>query len=200
MPKDKTATHKKLLPIVKDEFITYGYEKASVNRIAATANMSGAGLYRHFKDKEDMFRSLVADTISDLEQMAVTSQEQVQSSEDMPQFFSDEWIDTLLVFIYAHFDGFKLLVCCSAGSHYEHFVDDMIDSEAETCKTIYQKIIHDKNCDPTVSDEEWHLVSSMYIRALFDVVRYDYSREQAEAHLQSLKRILFPGWKALFEL
>lgn len=31
--------------------------------------------------------------------------------------------------LYRHFDAFKLLACCSAGTHYEHFVHDYVMEE-----------------------------------------------------------------------
>ena len=42
MPRDKTDTHNKLLPCIKQEFLEHGYEKASMQNIARRAGITAA--------------------------------------------------------------------------------------------------------------------------------------------------------------
>ena len=63
MPRDKTATYERISRCMKEEFLAFGYEKASLNRVSAKVGITTAGLYKHFKNKEDMFFSLVKDTL-----------------------------------------------------------------------------------------------------------------------------------------
>ncbi|NDI33566.1 TetR/AcrR family transcriptional regulator [Chengkuizengella sediminis] len=42
-----------------NEFITRGYEKASINHILKMANMSKGSFYYHFKNKEDLYFHLI---------------------------------------------------------------------------------------------------------------------------------------------
>ncbi|MDP5273279.1 TetR/AcrR family transcriptional regulator [Chengkuizengella axinellae] len=42
-----------------NEFIARGYEKASINKILKTANMSKGSFYYHFKNKEDLYFHLI---------------------------------------------------------------------------------------------------------------------------------------------
>ena len=63
MARDKTATYEKIIRCMKEEFLTFGYEKASLNRVSAKVGITTAGLYKHFNNKEDMFFSLVKDTL-----------------------------------------------------------------------------------------------------------------------------------------
>lgn len=46
------------LALARLEFATYGYSKASTNRIVEQSGMARGSLYYHFKDKEDLFRSI----------------------------------------------------------------------------------------------------------------------------------------------
>ena len=52
MPRDKTATYEKIIRCMKEEFLAFGYEKASLNRVSAKVGITTAGLYKHFKNKE----------------------------------------------------------------------------------------------------------------------------------------------------
>jgi AcrR family transcriptional regulator len=49
----------KILAAAADEFATYGYAGASLNRIIATAGISKGSLYYYFDDKADLFASVV---------------------------------------------------------------------------------------------------------------------------------------------
>ena len=55
MPRDKTDTHNKLLPCIKQEFWSMDMKKASMQNIARRAGITAAGIYRHFPSKEAMF-------------------------------------------------------------------------------------------------------------------------------------------------
>ena len=77
MPRDKTATYEKISRCMKEEFLAYGYEKASLNRVSAKVGITTAGLYKHFKNKEDMFFSLVKDTLDAFHSVAASSTHQM---------------------------------------------------------------------------------------------------------------------------
>jgi AcrR family transcriptional regulator len=56
---DKSFEHKqKLLDAAVEEFVAYGYESASINRILDKAGMSKGQFYYHFKNKESLYFSL----------------------------------------------------------------------------------------------------------------------------------------------
>ena len=56
MPRDKTVTYEKIIRCMKEEFLAFGYAKASLNRVSAKVGITTAGLYKHFKNKEDLIR------------------------------------------------------------------------------------------------------------------------------------------------
>lgn len=198
MPRDKTATHEKLIPIVSDEFLTYGYEKASVNHIAKRAGMSAAGLYRHYTDKEAMFASLVDETVSGFDSLCREWERGISKGEDEKDPFGAGWTNSLLDFVYDHFTGFKLLICRSAGSKYEGFEEELIRREEESSKNYAAMLKRAEKNAVTVTDEQWHLVATLYVRALMEIVRHDMKREEAEAHIRFVREFLYPGMKRLF--
>ena len=59
MPRDKTASHEKIVDAAMREFQEKGYEQASMKAVADAVGMTSAALYRHFENKQDMFASLV---------------------------------------------------------------------------------------------------------------------------------------------
>ena len=62
-------TEAKLLASAKSEFLEKGYAKASLRKICANAGMTTGALYFFFKDKEDLFRSIVEKPFRELLEM-----------------------------------------------------------------------------------------------------------------------------------
>ena len=56
MPRDKTDSHIRIIQAATEEFLEKGFQNASTRSIAARAGITSGGLYRHFKDKEEMFK------------------------------------------------------------------------------------------------------------------------------------------------
>ena len=63
MPRDKSDSHVRIIAAAKAEFLKHGFKNASMRRIAANADITASGLYKHFKNKEEMFAFLVQPVI-----------------------------------------------------------------------------------------------------------------------------------------
>ena len=59
MPRDKKESHERIILAARTEFLKKGFEKASIRRIASSAKLTSAALYRHFPSKHEMFSYLV---------------------------------------------------------------------------------------------------------------------------------------------
>ena len=59
MPKDKTESHDLIIKVAKQEFLEKGFMNVSMREIGKKVGLTQAALYRHFKNKEDMFNCLV---------------------------------------------------------------------------------------------------------------------------------------------
>lgn len=116
MPRDKTEAHKRIIKAATSEFLEYGFEGASMRRIAENSGITAGALYKHFKNKEDMFSALVEPTINEL--MAKYQEfcehgYDVMKCGDVQQLWNESESETkwLMSFIYDHFETFRLLVC-----------------------------------------------------------------------------------------
>ena len=196
MPKDKAETNSKIIRYVREEFLTYGYEKASLNRVSAKVGITTAGLYKHFKNKEDMFHYLVKDVLEDFERVINGDIDQMETQSDYNPFDSN-WADFWVNFIYDHFEGLQLLLCCSKGSPYESFEEDLIRKETEA-NIEYARIIQENTgIHQKVSDMQWHILATAYIHLIFEIVRHNMTKDEATEHLQFVSKLLYPGWKQL---
>ena len=199
MPRDKTATYEKIIRCMKEEFLTFGYEKASLNRVSAKVGITTAGLYKHFKNKEDMFFSLVKDTLDAFHSVAASSTHQMETETEYNPF-DDDWAMFWVDFIYKHYVGVKLLICCSKGSAYENFEEDLLRKEAEANKEYADILRASGKMKKEISDMQWHILATAYVHLIFEVVRHDMTREEAIDHMQFVRDLLYPGWRQIYGL
>ena len=199
MPRDKTATYEKIIRCMKEEFLTFGYEKASLNRVSAKVGITTAGLYKHFKNKEDMFFSLVKDTLDAFHSVAASSTHQMETENEYNPF-DDDWAMFWVDFIYKNYAGVKLLICCSKGSAYENFEEDLIRKEAEANKEYADILRTSGKMKKEISDMQWHILATAYVHLIFEVVRHDMTREEAIDHMQFVRDLLYPGWRQIYGL
>lgn len=111
-----------LLSSGKDQFLAYGFEKASLRTICKKAGLTTGAFYNHFSGKEDLFSSLVEPMIHGFRKMYqdVISQELA----DLTTGVENEL--TSITYAIEHKDEFRLLFECSKGTKYEGFKEYLI--------------------------------------------------------------------------
>ena len=199
MPRDKKATNEKIIRCMKEEFLAFGYEKASLNRVSAKVGITTAGLYRHFKNKEDMFFCLVKDTLDAFHSVTAGSTHQMETEKEYNPFDAD-WAMFWVDFIYEHYDGVKLLICCAKGSAYESFEEDLIRKEAKANREYANILRSSGKMIKDISDMQWHILATAYVHLIFEVARHDMTREEATEHMQFVRDLLYPGWRQIYGL
>jgi len=107
MPRDKTANHVRLMAAARAEFLELGFEKASMRSIGERCGMTAAGIYRHCRDKEDLFDQLVSPAAGRLNTWLKEHVERyvntVESSRE--PLWRDSWIDMMRKVVYPHMAG-----------------------------------------------------------------------------------------------
>lgn len=202
MPKDKTDSHIRIIEAAKKEFLEYGYNDASLRRIAARANIQVSGLYKHFSDKEEMFASLVEPAIKgfydlyhEIENEYFGSMDQIT---DDYEWDGDNETVRMMRFVYDHLEEFKLLVLHSGGTKYEDFTHEVAKLEEEVTMR-YMEELKEKGCDIiTVDPLELHLLTTAYVESVFQPVVHGLEREKAMHFALTLQEFYRPAWKTLF--
>ncbi len=204
MPKDKTETHERILPVARKIFLEKGFEKASMRDIASEAGLTAAGLYRHFADKEAMFCALVDPVLEELEQW-YSATKQIDYDYLDQENLDGMWaagneLRLMVDLVYEHFEEFKLLLCCSAGTKYAWFLHDMVMLEQK--ETLAYLEAAKKRGVPVkeIDAKELHLLMTAYTNALFEVVIHDFTKEEAIHYLDTLHQFFVPGWRNILGL
>lgn len=194
-----------IIRIATKEFLTYGYQNASLRRIAAEAGTSTNSIYVRFRDKEGLFREIVRPVADTFFQMYVGESNYFeQNTPDMPYeemlCYSFEAVKPLLDYVYEHFDSFKLLICCANGTYYSDFIHDLAKVEAESTMHYLQAVHNEAFSTGKISLKFLHMVSSAYLSGFFEIVKHDMSREEAGIYVEQLQKFFYSGWKDIFEI
>lgn len=197
MPKDKTESHNRIIPAAMQEFMEKGFQNASTRSIAARAGMTSGGLYRHFKDKEDMFAALVEPAVKEFNSWMDAHIRRGYGgalSGDFEAMWKDNEIDMIREVVYPNLDAFRLILCCSQGTRYENFINDLVVEHQKIMMDVFDKLRAQGVPVKDVSEEELHILMSAYTTAMLEPVAHNYPLEKAMHHLKTIEEFFMPGW------
>ena len=199
MPRDKTANHIKIMAAAKAEFMEVGFDRASMRSIAGRCGMTAAGIYRHCRDKEDLFDQIVSPAVERINEWidahvaryidAVNQDERMQ--------WRDSEIDMMRELVYPNMEEYHLLLAKSQGSKYENFLHDLTERHQEQLLGYMPMLKAQGYAVWNIKPEELHLLLSAYITAIFEPVVHNYTMEDALRCLKTVEAFFLPGWKQL---
>ena len=199
MPRDKTENHGKILKAAREEFLEMGYEKASMRRIGERCGMTAAGIYRHCRDKSDLFEILVLPAVERLKNWSDLHAARYDEllKQKKKSVWMDSNIDMMRELVYPNMDDYYLLIVKSQGTKYESFLHDMTEKSQQKMLEYLGKLRENGKELPEIKPQELHLLLTAYITALFEPVIHRYTYEEAIGALDTLERFFLPGWKQL---
>ncbi|MCR5103314.1 MAG: TetR/AcrR family transcriptional regulator [Eubacterium sp.] len=204
MPRDKTLSHIKVNRAIKEEFLEKGFEAASIRSIGARAGMTSAGLYRHYADKEAMYSAMVDPLIEEMRKWTRRHTEKKYSLIDKNaggvDLFGESFVDLIREVILPRRDEFILLMTCSAGTKYENFIHEYVQSNQ---KEFLEAIRYLKdNGYPTidVDEEEVHMLLSAYLTACFEPIIHGVDESKIDKYLNTIQEFFMPGWLKIMGL
>lgn len=191
-----------ILESAKQEFLSNGYEKASLKEICARAHVTTGALYKRYSGKEELFRAVVADTVADLnaiyEQKYVfdfskVSDEALIKAWEMDEAYMMWWFR----FLYERHEGFVLLLKCAEGTSYSNFQHDWVEKMTDATYGYYQEAYRRKLTEVYVSESEMHILLTAFWATIYEPFIHDYSLDQLEEHCRLVCRIF--DWNRTFQ-
>jgi len=201
MIRDKELHHRSILEAAMAEFLEYGFNDASMRRIASAAGMSASGLYKHFAGKEDMFAALVEPAYQGLLALfrqEADAQEQFVGTGDLSCWDTGSDAKLAVDYIYDHLDAFCLIVCKSQGTKYETFLHDLAVLEEETTLSFMRNLKAQGVKINDFREKELHLLTTANVNAVFQTVEHGFTREEAMHYADTLDRFFSKAWKEFF--
>ena len=202
--KDEEAVGQ-ILECAKEEFMQKGFADASMRTIAEKAGFTTGMLYSRFADKNELFSALVKEGADKLYSYFADVQEEfaefpaAQQVTEMQTYTSGK-MRTVLDIIYEYFDTFKLIVCHSAGSSYERYIDRMIEYETDSTERFMRVLQKNGTSVETVRRDINHMLASALFNGIFEVVAHDFPKEDALEYVDAVCEFFYAGWDKLMGL
>ncbi len=193
----------KILESAKEEFLQKGFANASLREICQKAGVTTGALYKRFSGKEKLFAAVLEPTIKDIHVLSESveennyehlKREEMQLVWDMSEETHKRWIE----FLYARYDGFKLLLCCSEGSEYSTFLNDFISKNTKHTHAFIEKAFLYGHTITQIDEDELHILLTAYWSTLFETIIHDFPKEKALQHCSIITK--FFNWQAVLGL
>lgn len=191
-----------ILEAGKKEFLVHGFQSASMRRIAASVDATTGAIYRYYADKEALFDALVSEPAETMlaHYRAEHEDFQLMSPTEQVRHLGPErtvGVNWMIEFIYDHYDAFKLIACSSAGTRWEHYIDELTRVEVEGTEPFLATLAACGKTVRTLDNELIHIVANMLFSGIFEAVMHDMPREKALEYMQSLEDFYAAGWERL---
>lgn len=192
-------TKEKLLSSAKTEFMEKGYAKASLRKICANASVTTGALYFFFKDKEDVFRSIVENPLRELLEIVQEHFDEHAELFSAPDAYThtagdhEDFVQLLIHHLYANRDAFLLLLTKSQGTTFENFVDDVVEMMEQGYRTMAEHMA-EKTPGTKVNSYMLHWMTHMNIGAFVHLLTHEPEEQMALQHMQKIMEYLISGW------
>lgn len=197
-------TRQLLLQCAKKEFMEKGYSKASLRSICKEAGVTTGALYFFFQDKDDLFCSLVSDSMMQIMKLIKEHQE-LEENETKEEIISSNHdmeserilVEVLVHEMYRNRDEMLLLVNGAQGSSLENAVDRIID-EMDAHNLHLARATCQELGIPMLEENLVHWMSHNQIDMFLYMLKHIETEEQALAFGRQAMTYLVTGWFALF--
>ena len=200
-----TGTRERIREVGKKEFLSKGFKDASLNHIVAEAGFTKGAFYGYYPDKAALFEDLVSEAADGLLEQFKQAQDAhfdlipADKTADS-RALSTEYLRVFIAYVYEHFDSFKLVLCCSDGTKYENYVNELVELEVSRSEQYYALLRERGKLEGSVSCDLHHMITSAYFTAAFETVVHDMPREKALAYIEELAAFFNAGWDGILRL
>lgn len=199
--KEGLTTINNILNSAKAEFLQKGFKDASLRNIAKQAGVTTGAIYGYFKDKDEIFVTLVKDVLNGFFDLIKEVEEEernlIKEGMGFPsQIFSAKNSHLrYLKYLYDNYDICKLVIMCSAGSSVENFMDQFMEKSLQELNELIQSLKINSNIDEFTI----HIIVEFYIKSITEFIKHDVPYETAVKQFENINTFFFAGWKELIK-
>ena len=177
----------RILDSARTEFLTSGFEKASLKTICEGAGVTTGALYKRYKGKEDLFSAVVEQTVSDLYEVAHARGDKdpaVMSNQELIKAWDMDGADMMwwFRFLYDRRDDFYLLLSCSQGTRYANVPHDWVELLTKATSAYLAEAQRRGLCRNDVEPAELHILLSAFWTTIYEPFIHHFTWEQIDAH------------------
>ena len=177
------------------EFLEKGFEKASMRNIAKTAGITTGAFYSRFENKDALYKTVFEDVTTKLERLFEILKPAYYRGAERGVGGILEVIEMEMLgvtgLIYDNYQLFQLLFLKSHGSEMEFYFDQIIDKKINDTLQYFKGFYADENTLRLILINQYETYKQ--------IIKHDYSKEDAMRCLQEVMRFYKFGWKGILK-
>ena len=194
-----------ILAVARQEFLAKGFHEASLRYIAKKANGTTGIIYTYFKNKNDLFETLVQPLVHQFEKRLATEEMSIKEASEQLGMSPKTWFTKNLKFliglIEAYPDEMRLLFLKAQGSAFENYKEMLIQAGTRRSVAIFRTLKRKKSFKNQELSEFFVLNLVKYvINVVVEMMKQNKSPKQIAAYENEITSFLFSGWKALVDV
>ena len=199
---EEKATKQKILDCAKEEFLDKGYSNASLRLICKKAGVTTGALYFFYKNKEDLFRAIVDDTLNEFITILQEFLSKSFTIEAQLETLCDDLKDMQIIknivhYLYQNYDVFQILLKRSQGSIYENITEQFVD----IFEKYYERLTEELSIEMRIRKPEkslLHWYSHIQIDAFVQLLVHEKDESKAIRYIEPIVTYLVSGWVEIF--
>lgn len=194
----KEHTRLEILKAAREEFISLGFEKASMRTISKKANVSTSNIYNYFENKEHMLLEILKPVLSGLE----TAFQYISQPNYFEKRFNDSYetwkerFDIALGYVDSNRDDFTLLLLKTQGSQLEDFSEKILTRMTNLNFDQYKQF---KTTNPNyrgdINEFVVRNILSFFLNIFVQMIRQNIPKTEMLRYEDSVLKFLHYGYK-----
>ena len=203
MQSPKDDIQKEILKAAEKVFLENGFPKASMREIAQEAQVGLSNIYNYFKNKDDIFCTVVRPVISAFDRML--HEHHGRYGADIMEMYSSEYlrcvIEEYMTLIQKHRKLLVLLFFHAQGSSLENFKENFTERSTSLVKEYFRDM---KEKHPqmniNVTDFSIHLHTAWMFTMFEELLMHSVPKQEMEAILHDYILFEIQGWRAIIKI
>lgn len=192
-------TKDQILKAARNEFMCKGFKNASMRSIAKEVGISAAALYKHYANKEEIFDAVVEPAVKTWNNFCKSEcvREIDMGLKNGPDAMWNDssQVHMMVDILYTNYDEQKLLFFGSEGTRYSGFFQELIRAaEQGTLEFMKQYKLIGGSVNQ-VDGKELHLLLSAQYSAFLEMIRHDFTYEEAVHYADTVNTFFRFGWR-----
>lgn len=187
----KEEIEKRIIKFAVEEFFQRDYRSANMRDIAKNAGIPTGLIYSYFKNKEELFETIVEPTYKSIK---ILLEEDDLNNHSFEIFFTQE-TEFLLTLLKANRKQFIILVGKGSGTKYENALEDIVNFTQIHIKYHLSEIL--KGTKTELDDVFFHILANSFIENIIEIARHYKGEEWAKNMLKLLGMQYFYGINGL---
>lgn len=176
------------------EFLEYGYNNASLRRIAEKANTTTGSLYMRYKSKDELFCKLIESIPKAAEKAFETLKPVYYSAknfDDMQNAMNSE-TETVLNILFDNYDAAVLLLCKSEGSSAEHFFEQILERKIKESDKFFANFPKSEDLK-----HAFNILLTVQLDMYRQILKNGYTRDEAKKCIEIMMKFMNGGWNTI---